>query len=92
MEEKNIPFVVYEAAQSRNERTIRRLVKALIIAIALMFVTNVIWLYAWMQYDYGGEETEILVDGKEGMANYIGNSGVIENGTDSRQDSEAEAD
>lgn len=92
MEEKSVPFVVYEAAQSRNERTARRLVTALVIAIALMFVTNAIWLYAWMQYDYSGEETEILVDGKEGIANYIGNSGVIENGSDSGDNTEEEAD
>lgn len=82
MESKDVPFVVYEAAQSRSERTNRRLVKALVVAVVLMFLSNALWLYAWTQYDYSGEETAILVDGKEGIANYIGNDGVITNGED----------
>lgn len=94
MEEKSIPFVVFEATQSRNERTNKRLAIALIIAIALMFITNAIWLYAWMQYDYTGEDYEIVsVDGKDGIANYIGQNGSISNGADNGSDNpETEAD
>lgn len=79
---ENIPYIVYEATQARSERTIKKLIIALVISIILMFATNAIWLYAWCQYDYSSEETSTVttVDGKDGTANYIGNNGDIHNG------------
>lgn len=66
-----VPYVVHESAMARNERTIKRLVVALIVAIAMIFASNVTWLYAWCQYDYSGEMvTEYSQDG-EGI-NIIG--------------------
>ena len=78
-----VPYIVHESAQARNERTVKRLVIALIAAIVLIFASNAIWLYAWMQYDYSNDMTtsEINVDGKDGIANYIGNDGDINNGS-----------
>lgn len=69
---QSVPFVVHESAMARNERTVKRLVIALIAAIVLIFASNAIWLYAWMQYDYSGEGTvtEYKQDG-EGL-NIIG--------------------
>lgn len=69
---QSVPFVVHESAMARNERTVKRLVIALIAAIVLIFASNAIWLYAWMQYDYSGEgtATEYKQDG-EGL-NIIG--------------------
>ena len=49
---EQIPYIVYEQSETRHERTIKRLVFALIIAIILMFASNGLWLYCWMQYDY----------------------------------------
>ena len=86
MEHKDVPYLVYEATQARNERAVKRLVTALIIAIALMFASNAIWIYAWLQYDYISED--ITVDSQDGgNANYIGHDGDINNGT---SESEAE--
>ena len=67
-----VPYIVHESAQARNERAVKRLVIALIVAIALIFASNAAWLYAWMQYDYASEETvtEYKQDG-EGL-NIIG--------------------
>ena len=78
-----VPYIVHESAMARNERTAKRLVIALIVAIALIFASNAAWLYAWMQYDYTSDMTtsEITVDGKDGIANYIGNDGDINNGS-----------
>ena len=59
MENKTVPYIVYESAQAKNERTIKRIVIALIIAIAFIFISNALWLYAWMQYDYIGVEDTI---------------------------------
>lgn len=47
-----IPYVVYEGTQARNERTTKRLIFAIIFTITLLFASNALWLYAWMQYDY----------------------------------------
>lgn len=83
-----VPYIVYESAMSRLERTIKRLVVALIVTIILMFATNAIWLYFWNQYEYIYEDettststtSTVTVDGKDGIANYIGNDGNINNG------------
>ena len=91
MEEKNaVPYIFHEGCLARDERIIKRLVIALIIAIVLMFASNGLWLYAWMQYDYEGETTrESIVtaatqDG-EGV-NIFGSGDVNYGATDSNSD------
>ena len=92
----NIPYIVYESAQSRMERNNKRLVIALVIAIILIFLSNAVWLYAWMQYDYvttdTAETSTIDIDAKYGTANYIGNDGDIINGTDKSDKDEGYSD
>ena len=76
-----VPYVVHEATVARQERQTKRMWVALIVAVALIFASNAIWLYAWMQYDYSSEE--IIVDAEDnGNANYIGQDGNIYNGED----------
>lgn len=82
MENKDVPFIVHEGILSRMERQMRRLFILLIIAILAVILSNALWLYAWMQYDYSGNET-VTVDGRSGTANYIGEDGIISNGEDS---------
>ena len=82
MENKNIPGIVFESIQARNERTVKRLILALIIITVMLFASNLAWLYVWRQYDYTSEETKIDVMADKGNANYIGNDGDIINGTD----------
>ena len=83
----NVPFIVYESAQTRMERSNKRLVLALILSIIILFLSNLAWLWAWMQYDYvvDAEATTNTVDiqARDGIANYIGKDGNIINGTDS---------
>ena len=74
---ENVPYIVHEAAMARNERNVKRIVVALVAAIALLFASNALWLWAWMQYDY--ESYEITADG-DSNANYIGQDGNIYNG------------
>lgn len=74
-----IPYFVYERTMARFERTIKRLIIVIGIAVALIFASNMAWLYAWNLYDY--EDTQVIVDGESrGNANYIGASGIINNG------------
>lgn len=65
-----VPYIVHESAMARQERHIKRIVIALIVAIILIFVSNAAWLYAWCQYDYESEEIVYTQDG-EGL-NIIG--------------------
>jgi len=81
MENTNVPYIVYESAQARSERLIKRLIIALVLSVVLLFASNVIWVYEWTQYDYTSETTEtVTVDGKDGVANYANNGGSVVNG------------
>ena len=84
-----VPYIVYEGTMARFERTIRKLVLVIIVAISMMFASNMAWLYAWNLYDY--ESSSVVVDSEsKGNANYIGASGVINNGEgDSEEDGAA---
>lgn len=53
----SVPYIVYEGEQARNERHIRRLMIALIVAILAVFISNAVWLYAWMQ-EFSGNSNE----------------------------------
>lgn len=75
-----IPYIVFESAEAKNERTIKRLIIALVITIVLLFATNVIWIIEFCSFDFA--ETETTVDGGSGIANYIGQDGDITYGED----------
>lgn len=71
----SVPYAAHESDMARNEREKKRLWIALIIAIALIFASNAIWLYAWQQYDYSSEEISYSQDGKG--TNIIGDSNNV---------------
>lgn len=74
-----IPYFAHEGMMVRLDRANKRLVIALVVAVLLIFASNAGWLYAWMQYDYVGEDMTIESNG-DGIANYNytgGNGGVI---------------
>ena len=71
---QSVPYIAFESVSARHERIIRRLITALIIAILLLFLSNGAWLWAWMQYDYCGEETELTYTQDGHGVNVIGAS------------------
>lgn len=76
---ETIPYIVHEAEMARYERREKRHIIAIIVAVAALFLSNLIWLWCWMQYDYSVET--ITVDSKDGgNASYIGQDGDIYNG------------
>ena len=76
MDNKDVPYIVYEGAMAASERHIRRLIVALIVCVVLLFGSNAMWLYEWCQYDYVDEvETTYTQDG-EGI-NVIGNANEV---------------
>ena len=72
----SVPYVVYRDAIDDNRWVVKKLVVALIVAIALLFVSNMAWLYAWNQYDYSSVETTVDSEG-EGIANYTCRDGGV---------------
>ena len=85
----DIPYIVYEGTIARFERTIRRLILAIIVIVLLLFGSNMTWLYVWNQYDFSSEE--ITIENEDaGNANYMGAnaSGVINNGVKDQREAE----
>lgn len=78
-----VPYVVYEGAQVRHERVFKRLIICLMVAVALLFISNAVWLYCWMQFEYVDLDDAVSVEARDGIANFIGENGVITNGSDS---------
>ena len=78
--EKDVPYIVYESEASRHERTVKRLLTALLITILLMVGTNLAWLWVFNQYDITSEEYTVNKT-DDGNANYLeaGEDGVINN-------------
>lgn len=76
-----IPYIVFESAEAKNERTIKRLITALIITIVLMFATNIIWVLEFCSFECTTEETTYDLDAGSGTANFIGEDGDITYGT-----------
>lgn len=80
---ESVPYIVHESSMARMERQVKRGWIALIVAVALLFASNALWLWAWNSYDYTSEE--VIIDSQDGgNANYIGNDGDIVNGEDNR--------
>lgn len=78
MERNDIPYIAFEAEMARHERTIKRLLIALVVSVALIFVSNIAWLWFFNQFDYATETVTQELD--SGNANYIGADGTINNG------------
>ncbi len=47
----SVPYIVYESSLARAERHIKRLWIALVIAIIVIFATNIAWLYYESQFE-----------------------------------------
>lgn len=87
---ESVPYIVHESSMARMERQVKRGWIALIVAVALLFASNVLWLAAWNSYDYSSEEIIYQQDG-EGT-NIIGDSNEVDNYGAESDNSEAQAD
>ena len=75
-----LPRFVWEDYNASHERSIKRLVIALIVAVVLLAGTNMAWLYVFNGYDITSESYTIE-NTDDGNANYLeaGNDGEINN-------------
>ena len=84
MDNNNVPYIVFEGEQARHERTVKRLVIALLVSIVLLFVSNIAWLIFFNQFDF--ESDHVTLNSQEdGNASYMGGNGVIDNGRGNSQ-------
>lgn len=75
-----IPYIVYESTLEKEDRQQKRLVVIIAILVAMLFISNAIWIYAWNSYDYVEEYSDVELNSEgEGNANYIGEDGDINN-------------
>lgn len=68
----NVPYIVFEGECARHERTVKRLLIALLITIALLVVSNMAWLYVFNQYDISSEVVTVENEGNADSQNVQG--------------------
>ena len=78
----NVPYIVHEADMARMERSNKRLSVLATVVVALLFISNALWLWVWNQYEYVDTVTTSVQQDGEGN-NIIGNGNEVENGSDS---------
>lgn len=64
MDDRKVPMYIFEGVTARFERVNKRLVISLIIAIILLFLSNLAWLWYMNQYDFISEEITYSQDGQ----------------------------
>jgi len=80
--------IAFERMQSKEERDSHWKNIIIIILIVLLVATNAMWLVAWNQYDYVDDySVDMQADG-DSNANYIGNNGDINNGSEDNSSQE----
>lgn len=82
----DVPYIVHESTVARQERHIKRLWIALIVAIAMIFASNAAWLWYESQF----EALTYEQDG-EGINNVnYGDQGDLNNGAESEDQTQEE--
>lgn len=91
---RDVPYIVVDELLARHERTVKRLLMALLITILLMVGTNMAWLYVWNQYDFSSESYTVENEGNSNLlgagASMNGVTNGIENGLQEEDSNEAE--
>lgn len=77
--------IAFERMQAKDERNDKWRNIIIILLIALLVITNGMWLWTWSKYEYVDETTTIKADDGSN-ANYIGGNGDINNGSDNNSE------
>lgn len=84
MEDKNVPYIVYESEAARHERTVKRLIHVIIILIVMVVVSNLAWLWVWNQYDFVSESYSVENDGNSNVLGAGASMNGVSNGIEDR--------
>lgn len=83
---ETIPYIVYESAMARTERTMRKMWAIIILLIVLLVGSNC----AWMWYESHFEDILITQENADGHNNFIGNDGDITNNGETNDQNQTE--
>lgn len=76
---EDVPYRVFESSMARSDLRHKRMCIIVVVIAAMLFVSNMAWLYVWQSYDFIDEN--ISLDSNDGgNANYLGGNGDINNG------------
>ena len=80
MDDKMVPYIVYESTLARMERTIKRMWILCMILVAVIIGSNVAWIYHESQF----EDISVTqdVDTGNGDANVSGTGDIVFHGKD----------
>ena len=78
MENKDVPYIVYEGEQVRHERREKRKDIIIMVLVVFIFLSNLAWLFFFNQFDVVSDV--ISQDTAGGNNSYVGSDGVINNG------------
>ena len=84
MEDKNVPYIVYESEAARHERTVKRLIHVIIILVVMVVVSNLAWLWVWNQYDFVSESYSVENDGNSNVLGAGASMNGVSNGIEDR--------
>lgn len=92
-EQINVPYIVYEADMARMERSNKRLSVLATVVVALLFISNALWLWVWNQYEYVDTETVTTSIDQDGEGNnIIGDGNEVDNGSEGNSNEDENTD
>lgn len=87
--QKDVPFIVYEGTQARNERTVKRLIGLTVLLISiiaglsvLLYLNNKKWIDYLNQYDFNSYSYDYSQDGQGINSINAGSQGDLNNGAE----------
>ena len=84
----NVPYVVHEATVARQERQIKRMWIALIVAIAMLFASNIGWLIYENQFETVETNETVIEATQDGEGINIVGGGDINYDSESKDNQE----
>lgn len=78
----DVPYIVHESMVARQERQIKRLWIALIVAISVALITPLVVHFGWLWYESQFETYEYLYEQDGEGTNIIGNENEVNNGAE----------
>ena len=82
---ESVPYIVYESAQVRNERNIKRMLIALVLAVVMLFASNLAWIWYINQYDFANYEVSTDSGGNAYYNELVGDGQINYGESDSAQ-------
>lgn len=80
MDEKSVPYIVFESTLARMERTIKRLWILCMILIAVIIGSNIAWIYYGSQFEDVSVEQDVTAEDNNGDVNVTGTGDIINGG------------